>query len=520
MTLIHSASSSTDFPLPCPPRYGTRRTPERPTLGPKIGEVARNLGRPLLPWQQYVVDVATEFDPDTGLPAYSEVDLILPRQQGKTCLLEPVMTHRCMATGPDGWGGPQRVMYTAQTADAAREKWREIHYEHLRRSAFRSLFEPRFRLGQEAFLWSTGSVWSPGSTTGKTSGTGDTLDLGMIDEAWSRADSRTELGMRPAMMTRPKRQIWVTSMIPGLSRVIPAQWPYLRNKRRAGRARVEAGVTEGVAYFEWGAADDMDPADPATWWTALPGLGLIVTEKAIREDFEAMVEAGNLVDFEAEYLSREPQVSTRLWQTIGEQTWAELFDDNSVPAEPIAFGISASNERSWGSIVSSSLRLDGDVHTELVDRQPGVEWMGPRLEELIEAHDPCAIGVARDDQAASMVMDLKNRHPEMRDRILSAPGPDVTSACGRWFDATGEVATVEPDEDGNSRSRRVHHIGQAELTSAVAGAVKHQVGDKWRWARAASDVDVSPLYGSTMGLWAGDQVEWLGGAYDISETLG
>ena len=50
-----------------PPRFGTRRRPERDTYGTAAGILARTkLGRPLLPWQQLVLDVALEIDPATG----------------------------------------------------------------------------------------------------------------------------------------------------------------------------------------------------------------------------------------------------------------------------------------------------------------------------------------------------------------------------------------------------------------------------------------------------------------------
>ena len=47
-------------------RGGTARNPERGTDGGKVGRFAAMLGTPLLPWQQYVADVAGEIDPETG----------------------------------------------------------------------------------------------------------------------------------------------------------------------------------------------------------------------------------------------------------------------------------------------------------------------------------------------------------------------------------------------------------------------------------------------------------------------
>ena len=53
----------------------------------------------------------------------------------------------------------------------------------------------------------------------------------------------------------------------------------------AGRAQVEGGGDRGMAYFEWSAPDDADPADPRTWRDCMPALGHTITEEAIATDF-------------------------------------------------------------------------------------------------------------------------------------------------------------------------------------------------------------------------------------------
>lgn len=76
-----------------------------------------------MPWQQYVADVSHEVDPLTGLLWYREVIIEIPRQSGKTTLGLTVRVHR--ATGP--FGGPQMLLYTAQTRNDARQKWEDEH---------------------------------------------------------------------------------------------------------------------------------------------------------------------------------------------------------------------------------------------------------------------------------------------------------------------------------------------------------------------------------------------------------
>jgi hypothetical protein len=400
-----------------------------------------------------------------GRPAYSEVVSVLPRQQGKTELLASVMTHRSL-----GFGEAQRVLYTTQTASEARKKWEDVYIPRLMNSAFRPLFTVRYRLSAEAIMWANGSSWSPGSTTAKTGGTGDTLDLGVIDEAWSREDSRTELGMRPAMMTRKKRQLWITSMVPGLTRAKSVDSAYLKAKINAGRQRVAGGLTGGSCYFEWSAPLDADPGDPTTWWGCMPALGQTVDEEAIAGDYEAM----DLPDFCAEYLGWWPSEKVPQWLVISQSTWDDLLDVRSYPVGSVAMAV------------------------DIVVVDPN----GP---------------------ASSLIVPLQSREdvrgcPTSRPRGIEVARPnlkDTAASCARFFDQTGELQTP-PDPDGPA-PQRIRHIGQSELTAAVAGARKKNFGDQWRWVRTGAAVDLTPLYAATHACWG--LAVYRGLDYDVLDSV-
>jgi len=527
-----------DRELHCPPLYGTPRTASRPTLGPQVAKIAEQLGKPFLPHQRYICDVAFEIDPATGYLAYDEVVFIGPRQvSGKSETSFPVMTHRCTGFG-DGLAkwvrrelgydvktpGAQRVLYTAQTADNAKEKWRDIHLARLKESPFRSKIGQRLKTNMEAITWPNGSSWSPGSATAKTAGTGDTLDLAMIDEAWSRPDFRTELGLRPAMMTRPWHQLWVMSMIPGISRALPGSWPYLHTKRQNGRARVQAGITRGMAYFDWSAAEGMDPGDEQTWWSCMPALGHTVNVSTVRSDYEAMVGAGNLVDFCAEYLGWEPSPQTARWNVISEATWRALA---ITPArgnyqDPVAFGVDAQPDQSTASIGMSARTVVSDTFVELIDRRPGLSWTIPALVKLALEQGPCAIGVAAHGPAASIILPLERALLEANADVpvVAMQGPEVSRACRQFFLESGEVGEVDTEDPSFDVNRRIVHINQDELNASIAGLAKYVFSDEWRFQRASQGGDASPAYSVTLARAAGESVEWLGGSYDIADSLG
>ena len=136
-----------------PPRFATPRSPDRETLGESVARIGAVLGAPPLPWQRLVMDTALEVERD-GRPAYREVRVTVPRQQGKTGgLLLPVMVARALGVVD---GRPQRILYTAQDRNHAREKWSE-QVEILDRSPLSSLYSVRRSNGSEAIRWRTGS---------------------------------------------------------------------------------------------------------------------------------------------------------------------------------------------------------------------------------------------------------------------------------------------------------------------------------------------------------------------------
>jgi phage terminase large subunit-like protein len=104
------------------------------------------LGLPPMPWQSLVADAALDVDPDTGLRAYREVALTVPRQSGKTTLIFGAAVHRAQ-----GFGRKQRIINAARTRNHARQKWEEEHLETLKASPLNPLtLRPPLSNGSEA----------------------------------------------------------------------------------------------------------------------------------------------------------------------------------------------------------------------------------------------------------------------------------------------------------------------------------------------------------------------------------
>jgi hypothetical protein len=448
------------------PLYATGRDPSRKTLGGAVARVAAQLGTPLMPWQRRVVDVAMEVDPQTGLLAYSEVDLTVPRQQGKTTLELAVLVHRCR-TWPRS-----RALYSAQSRIHAHKKWEDEHVSTLLASPYGDEFGVRYQRGDEAIRWHNGSLHGI-TAPGEKSGHSEVLDLAVVDEAWAHEDARLEQGLSPTMVTRPQPQLWVVSTA-GTYRSA-----YLRGKVERGRARVAAGHRRGAAYFEWAARDGADPADPRTWRGCMPALGRTITEARIAAEYERL----ELADFCRAYLNLWPGSIPADWLVIAEAAWRALADPDSAAVDPVAFAADVTPERSHAAVAVAGLRADGLGHGEVVDHRPGTGWVVGRLVELHERWQPCAIVVDDTGPAGSLIAPLEAAGLE----VVKPTARGMAHAAGGLFDAVAE--------------QTMRYVPRPALDAAVAGAQQRPLGDGWAWARKGLSTDICPLVALSLARW-------------------
>ena len=475
------------YGLECPPLWGTPRRPEFPSLGPKAWKVMERLGYPPMPWQRYVLDVALEIDPATGLFAHREVGLSVPRQQGKTQQILGLMVHRIAA-----WQR-QRVVYAAQTRGMARERFEDEFLVTLDESSLASKYRTRMSNGNEAIIWSrTRSKLGITANTEKA-GHGPPLDLGVIDEAFAHEDDRLEQAFSPAMLTRDMAQLWWASA----GGTEKSTW--LNKKRAAGRELIQElwllGVRRRVAYFEWFAPDELPRDDPATWAMCLPALGFTVTPDTIRAELEKLDPA----EFDRAYLNRTRKHAPPPDPNVPVKAWPGLTDTQSTwrPGDEVAFAIDVSQDRDFSSIGIASHRADGRIHLELVDRRPGTDWVVPAVVKLRELWKPAAVAIASTGSpAGSLIDDLVAAGvdvPEDKDRptrgdLAVMRTGDIVEACGQMADAIKQGTAV--------------HLDQPELTAAVNGARTRRNGDAWSLDRRLSLVDVSPFFAVTLARWA------------------
>ena len=137
----------TDTWTPPAPTWATPPTPGARHQLPGLARTARLLGVPLMPWQRQVARVATELRAD-GRWRYRTVVVTVPRQSGKTTLVQALQVHRAI-TRPE----PMAAYYTAQTGKDASAKWAEL-VERIDSTPLAGLLpKPRLSAGSQALLY-------------------------------------------------------------------------------------------------------------------------------------------------------------------------------------------------------------------------------------------------------------------------------------------------------------------------------------------------------------------------------
>jgi hypothetical protein len=426
--------------------------------------MARIIGQPLMPWQEQVAMVAGELLPD-GRPAYRTVAFTVPRQSGKTTLVLAWELQRAL-----GWAaadGPQRIVYSAQTGNDARKKLVEDQLPLIdpHKKAL-GMGRPLTGMGNEAVPFLNGSRIVLLASS-EDSGHGKTVDLAVLDELFADKDNRRDQAVTPAMNTKRLAQLLACSTMGTDDSVA------LNQLVAAGRAACESGKREGIAYFEWSAADDDDPDSPDTWWRCMPALGHTIEEFVVADARAKMKDS----EFRRAYLNQLTRSDDRVMPVA---LWDAACSPDVKPAANVTYAVDVNPERTAASIAAAS---GGSIPTsELLEHRAGVGWLAGRVAAIV-AKRPGRVLLDKTGPAGSLVTEL-----ERLNVIVDAVGAaDYVSACGAFYDRVmeGRVAL------------RVH----SALEEAAAGVAKRQSGDAWAWARKHDSVDVCPLVAVTLAVW-------------------
>ena len=401
-------------------------------------------------WQDYIADVGGELDPETGFPAFREIIVTVPRQNGKTTLVLCFEVERCVM-----WPGRQRVTYTAQTGKDAREKLIEdqaplLEATDLWKATGRRVYRA---IGSESIIFKDGSRIGI-QASGEESGHGKTVDLGVIDESFADEDDVREQSILPGMLTKPHAQLLVPSTM-GTERSV-----YLNRKVELGRQAVLEGRRSGIAYFEWSASKDQDPDSEETWKSCMPAYGITINRAAVEHARATMSDS----EFKRAMLNQPTLADDRF---IGAEVWAKVNSTSVAPNEPFSFALEINPERTWAAIAVAG--PNGVV--ELIEHHEGTGWILEALEQLRRQQEITLV-VDEYGPAASYMAEIR----ALGIRVVEYATKDVAWAASRFYDDLVQAKLAI----------RSH----PSLDTAAAAVGKRPTGDSWVFARK-NDIDVS-----------------------------
>lgn len=463
------------------PKHATARDESAPTDGHAIAEVARALGKPPMPWQRYVYDVATERDPDGGY-RYEIVLVTVPRQSGKTTLVGPLMLHRAMTMRG------VRCFYTAQTAVDAKKRMLDLQ-QLIQGTPLQVGIQSRLAAGDMGLnLWTGSQVRTFAPSQAALHG--ETPPLVVLDEIWDYdellGDAMLEGAIIPAQMTLAgRRQVWM------ISTAGTAASTFMRKWVERGREAAAGGSSwPRLAHFEWGMAEDGDPYDADEYARFHPAVGHTVTAD--------------------ELLAMPVSHATRLRALCN--TWTEAADplmpledwrDLTAPAEgipvedrparsaiAITYEIAADN--SGGVIMGSWRDADGSPHCRVLHAAPGTRWMHDLLVQLHRDWRPAALGADDGGPTRRLTDELRRTlgEPEL---VTTVGARDFATAADVWLTA--------------AREGRLRHDGSQTLELGMANLVLKRYGDQLRPSRSDSAGSIAGPIAGMVGLWLFDHRE-------------
>jgi phage terminase large subunit-like protein len=258
-------------------------------------------GLTLDPWQRLVLECGLRRR--DGKWAAFETALIVARQNGKGAVLE-ALELAALFLFPD----VKLILHSAHQFKTAAEAFLRIRALIEGNPQFESkVSRIRTAAGAEAIELKDGKrLRFVARSSG--SGRGFTSDLVILDEAYELGDQEMA-ALLPTLSARPDPQVWYTSTAGGPSSI------------QLGRVRERgvAGNDRSLAFMEWSADEDAyDPADPADWARANPGMGIRISADYIAKELDALGPEA----FRRERLSiGDYPVDGGAWETISADAW-------------------------------------------------------------------------------------------------------------------------------------------------------------------------------------------------------
>jgi phage terminase large subunit-like protein len=451
-----------------------------PSKGHEMIEFAKEIGMPLMPWQEFVAIHGHKVKPD-GRYHHSECGLVIARQSGKSTF----MMLRVL-TGMFVWGENLQLS-SAHRLTTSLETFRQmvgiIESNDKLASEVKKI---RWQHGAEEMELKGGRRFVVKAANNASRGISAPSSI-HLDELREYKDEDAWSSMRYTMMASKNPQVWIYSNAGDQHSVI-------LNKLRERAIAASVNPSDTIGWFEWSAKPDAPitlPSGEINWPAfaqANPSLGITIHPdniKAVINDPPDIVRTEVLCQW----------VDT-INSAIDAQKW-ELCKTDPIPLDPDKetwFGLDLSPDRKFGALVATQ-KLSGErfnlvlLHTWSNDYSINDLAVANDIAPYVRKYNVQTVAYSKRTAQA-----VASRLVPAGIPITDMDGAIYAESCDRWL--------------GAINSHRLQHGGQEELTQQTLSAAKLPYGDgSWIIGRRASRVAVCAAVASSLATYFATQVE-------------
>jgi phage terminase large subunit-like protein len=451
-----------------------------PSKGHEMIEFAKEIGMPLMPWQEFVAIHGHKVKPD-GRYHHSECGLVIARQSGKSTF----MMLRVL-TGMFVWGENLQLS-SAHRLTTSLETFRQmvaiIESNDKLASEVKKI---RWQHGAEEMELKGGRRFVVKAANNASRGISAPSSI-HLDELREYKDEDAWSSMRYTMMASKNPQVWIYSNAGDQHSVI-------LNKLRERAIAASVNPSDTIGWFEWSAEPDAPitlPSGEINWPAfaqANPSLGITIHPdniKAVINDPPDIVRTEVLCQW----------VDT-INSAIDAQKW-ELCKTDPIPLDPDKetwFGLDLSPDRKFGALVATQ-KLPGErfnlvlLHTWSNDYSINDLAVANDIAPYVRKYNVKTVAYSKRTAQA-----VASRLVPAGIPITDMDGAIYAESCDRWL--------------GAINSHRLQHGGQEELTQQTLSAAKLPYGDgSWIIGRRASRVAVCAAVASALATYFATQVE-------------
>jgi phage terminase large subunit-like protein len=442
-------------------RYGSQtpriasKSLDLPSKGPEMIQFCKDIGFPLLPWQELLAMETLKYKPD-GRWGHPLVGIMLPRQQGKSTFmaLRILFGIYCL--------DEKMHLATAHKLTTSSEIFfkvgQMIDDSHILQENFSKKYESK---GSQEIRFKNGARYliRAGNSAARGIAGPDVIHIDELrefdtEDVWS--------SMRFTQMSNKNPQAYFYSNAGHANSIL------LLKFRERGLAAA-AGAEDSIGWFEWSAEPGAEITNKEAWYQSNPSLGHTVHEDNIKDSLSDREDI-----FRTEILC---QFVSMINPVISEAEWKKCYDpEPKLDREKDTWmAIDLSPDRKHGALVAGQ-RLDGDrflvslLHT----------WFNPVSIDDKQMANDIAPWVRK--FPVNYVAYSKSTAAAVAARLAPAGIPiyeinsqDYQQSCDEFVSAV-------------SAARLVHN-SQEELDKQVLSAVKLQRGDGgWVMGRKASGI--------------------------------